>query len=196
MGTSSREYDMTTRTAAAGRTRDRLLRAARDHFADRRYDDVTLADIASAARVTVQTLLNHFGSKEGLLAAAIEVFAAEVEDLRGHVEPGDVEGAIDGLLREYETLGDANWRAVADSDSQPILHDMLVIARAEHRAWLVDVFGPHLPGDAAAREAVLTALFAATDVGTWKLLRRDLGCEPEATRATLLALVSGLVRKE
>jgi len=40
---------MTTRTAAAGRTRDRLLRAARDHFADRRYDDVTLADIASAA---------------------------------------------------------------------------------------------------------------------------------------------------
>lgn len=157
---------------------------------------MTLADVASAAQVTVQTLLNHFGSKEGLLAAALEVFAAEVEDLRGHVDPGDVEGAIDALMRHYEALGDANWRAVADSDSQPILREMLEIGRAEHRAWLVDLFGPHLPGAAAAREVALTALFAATDVGTWKLLRRDLWCEPEATRATLLALVSGLLRKE
>lgn len=180
-GVAIREYDMTTRAAAAGRTRDRLLRAARDNFGDRRYDDVTLAAVASAAGVTVQTLLNHFGSKEGLFAAAAEYFAREVGDLRGPVELGDIPGAVDALLRHYEVLGDANWRAVADAEGQPLLRKLIEGARDIQRAWLVSVFGPLLP-TGAAREGTLTALYAITDVGTWKLLRRDLGCSENETR--------------
>ena len=88
---ASREYDMTARAAAAGRTRDRLLRAARDGFGDRRYDDVTLAGIARAAGVTVQTLLNHFGyyrshSAHDRYSYAVFTpyidFVSEQEDLR------------------------------------------------------------------------------------------------------------------
>ncbi len=187
---SAREYDMTTRAAATGRTRDRLLRAARDRFAERRYDDVTLADVARAADVTVQTLLNHFGSKEGLLAAAMEYFAGEVQDLRGPVVPGDIDGAVDALMRHYEVLGDANWRVVADADRQPLLRRLLDHARTEHRAWLEKVFAPRLPSHADARDETITALYAATDVGTWKLLRRDLGRTPDETRAVLRRLIA------
>jgi len=190
MATKAREYDMTTRAAASGRTRDRLLRATRDRFADRRYDDVTLADVAAAAGVTVQTLLNHFGSKEGLLRVAAEFFAGEIADLRGPVDPGDVDGAIEALLRHYEVLGDANWRLVADAERQPALRELLVGARAEQRAWLEAVFGPRLPRRDVDREEAVTALYATTDVGTWKLLRRDLACTPEQTRAVLRRLIA------
>ena len=185
---------MTARSAAAGRTRERLLQAARDGFADRRYADVTLAEVASAAGVTVQTLLNHFGSKEGLLVASMERFAGEVADLRGHVEPGDVDGAVDALLRHYEALGDANWRFVADAESQPTMQAMLDGARGHQRAWLAHVFGPHLPDESRERDELLTALYAATDVGTWKLLRRDLALTPAQTRAALRRLIAGLLQ--
>ena len=44
-----------------------------------------------------------------------------------------------------------------------------------HQEWLAEVFGDVLPADAAARRHVLLELHAATDVYTWKLLRRDMG---------------------
>lgn len=195
MGARGREYDMTTRAAATGRTRDRLLRAAQERFAGRRYDDVTLAGVADAAGVTVQTLLNHFGSKEGLFAAAAEFFAGEVADLRGPVEPGDIDAAAHALMRHYEVLGDANWRAVADSDRQRVLQELLDSARAAHRAWVEEVFAPQL-AVGADREERVAALYAATDVGTWKLLRRDLGQTPEQTRAVLRRLIAGIFHEE
>ena len=191
MTTRAREYDMTARAAATGRTRERLLRAAREGIGDRHYDDVTLADIAAAAGVTVQTLLNHFGSKDGLLKASAEFAAGDVADLRGPVEPGDIDGAVAALMRHYEVLGDANWRFVADSERQPTMRAFLVGARAAHRAWIEEVFEPQLPAAGHRREEVIAGLYAATDVGTWKLLRRDLDCTPERTLAVLRSLVVG-----
>ncbi|QEO15494.1 TetR/AcrR family transcriptional regulator [Agromyces intestinalis] len=188
-----REYDMTTRAASSGRTRERILRAAAERFAGAHYDDVTLAGVADAAGVTVQTVFNHFGSKEGLLTASIAHFAGEVADLRGNVAPGDVDGAVDALMRNYEVLGDGNWRAIADADRQAALRPLLEGARAQHRAWLEQVFGPHLPGGGTARAGVVDALYAATDVGSWKLLRRDLGRSESETRAVLHRLVTAVL---
>ncbi|MCP2372443.1 AcrR family transcriptional regulator [Agromyces terreus] len=196
MAQSAREYDMTARSAAAVRTRERILRAAGARFADAHYDDVTLAGVAEAAGVTVQTVFNHFGSKEGLLTAAIGHFADEVVDLRGDVAPGDVDGAVEALMRHYEMFGDGNWRTVADADRQPVLHSLLEHARGEHRRWLATVFEPRLAADEAGRDQAVTALYAATDVGTWKLLRRDLGCSAEQTRAVLSRLIVGILEKE
>ncbi|WP_165314353.1 TetR/AcrR family transcriptional regulator [Agromyces protaetiae] len=185
---------MTARAARAVRTRERILMAAAVRFADAHYDDVTLAGIAEAAGVTVQTVFNHFGSKEGLLRAGIEHFAGAVADLRGPVEPGDLDGAIDALMRHYEAFGDGNWRAVADAERQPVLRELLESARGEHRKWLETVFAPQLPGpETSARTALVDALYAATDVGTWKLLRRDLGRSESETRALLRRLVGTLL---
>jgi len=41
---------------------------------------------------------------------------------------------------------------------------------------------------------VLDALYAATDVGTWKLLRRDLGLSKPRTAAAMQALIRGALR--
>ncbi|MBO2450728.1 TetR/AcrR family transcriptional regulator [Actinomadura barringtoniae] len=55
----------------AAETRERLLRAAADVFADRGYDGTRVADIAAAAGVSNGALYAHFDSKAKLLVAAL-----------------------------------------------------------------------------------------------------------------------------
>ncbi|MFF0866039.1 TetR/AcrR family transcriptional regulator [Nonomuraea sp. NPDC003560] len=55
----------------AAETRERLLRAAAEAFAERGYDGTRVADIAAAAGVSNGALYAHFGSKAELLVAAL-----------------------------------------------------------------------------------------------------------------------------
>jgi AcrR family transcriptional regulator len=57
--------------ATATETRERLLRAAADVFAERGYDGTRVADIAAAAGVSNGALYAHFGSKAELLVDAL-----------------------------------------------------------------------------------------------------------------------------
>jgi AcrR family transcriptional regulator len=59
-------------------TRARLLRAAADVFAARGYDGTRVADIAAAAGVSNGALYAHFGSKAGLLVAALRTHGRRV----------------------------------------------------------------------------------------------------------------------
>jgi AcrR family transcriptional regulator len=70
----------------AAETRERLLRAAADVFAERGYDGTRVADIAAAAGVSNGALYAHFPSKADLLVDALrahgrhllgELFAAD-----------------------------------------------------------------------------------------------------------------------
>lgn len=54
------------------RTHERLRAAARELFEERGYDDVTVAEIAALAGVSVKTLFQHFGSKEELLITELD----------------------------------------------------------------------------------------------------------------------------
>jgi AcrR family transcriptional regulator len=72
----------------AAETRERLLRAAADVFAERGYDGTRVADIATAAGVSNGALYAHFASKADLLAGALrahgrhllaDMFAADPE---------------------------------------------------------------------------------------------------------------------
>jgi AcrR family transcriptional regulator len=56
---------------AAAETRERLLRAAADVFAERGYDGTRVADIAEAAGVSNGALYAHFASKADLLVDAL-----------------------------------------------------------------------------------------------------------------------------
>ncbi|MFI9596780.1 TetR/AcrR family transcriptional regulator [Nonomuraea sp. NPDC052265] len=55
----------------AAETRQRLLRAAAEAFAERGYDGTRVADIAAAAGVSNGALYAHFASKAELLVAAL-----------------------------------------------------------------------------------------------------------------------------
>src|SRR3954452_11984963 len=102
---SPRVYSMQSREAAAEATRERMLAAAQRLFFEHWYDDVTIALVAEEAGVSGQTLLNHFGGKEGLFAAVIERTGTELTGRRDQAVPGDVRGAVAVLVDDYEITG-------------------------------------------------------------------------------------------
>jgi AcrR family transcriptional regulator len=57
------------RARKKARTRAEIRRAAQELFAQRGFDAVTIADIAATADVAVQTVFNHFPTKEALFFA-------------------------------------------------------------------------------------------------------------------------------
>jgi len=59
-------------------TRERLLRAAADVFAERGYDGTRVVDIAAAAGVSNGALYAHFASKAELLVAALRAHGRRV----------------------------------------------------------------------------------------------------------------------
>ncbi|HVL86050.1 MAG TPA: TetR/AcrR family transcriptional regulator [Pseudonocardia sp.] len=186
---------MNGRADGVAGTRERIARGALALILEHWFEDVTLADIARAGEVSHQTVLNHFGSKEGAVRAAIEVLGQETMQRRAAAVPGDVHGAVHVLVGEYERFGDSNTRWAVSSERLGSLAPLLDEAMAAHQAWLEQVFGPRLPTQQAARRLAVTALHVATDVYTWKLLRRHLRLGRGETERTMVELVAGVLAR-
>jgi AcrR family transcriptional regulator len=75
---AKRAYNSSRRSLQAAQTRDVVIRAATARFSETGWAGTTLAAIAEAAGVSVETIYNGFGSKKALLRAAME--AAVVGD--------------------------------------------------------------------------------------------------------------------
>ncbi len=58
--------------SALGPTRERLLQAAKQLFAEKGFENASTVAIARAAATSESQLVKHFGSKEGLLEAIFE----------------------------------------------------------------------------------------------------------------------------
>jgi AcrR family transcriptional regulator len=187
MKTRARPYRMENRAAAAAATRARILGATIDQLLARWYDEVTIASIAEAAGVSGQTVLNHFGGKEELAAAAAEELGHRIAGQRA-VAPGDVAGAVRALVGDYEVTGDASVRMLALEGRVAAVAPHLAKGRAFHRDWVRRTFRPP--------PKLLPLLVVATDVYAWKLLRRDQGLSRAATVDALTRLVQSLIDKE
>ena len=125
MNAPTRSYDMRSRATAVESTRARIVEAAQALFFERWYDDVTIAGIAETAGVSGQTVLNHFGGKEQVFSAAIERTAAELRNRRFSATPGDVGGAVEALVDDYEITGDANVRLLAVEERLPVVQPVI-----------------------------------------------------------------------
>ena len=79
----------------AAETRERLLAAAADVFAERGYDGTRVADIAAAAGVSNGALYAHFPSKADLLVAALRTHGRH---LLGELFANDPERPVMDLL--------------------------------------------------------------------------------------------------
>ncbi len=67
-----RRYDSSRRQRQALRTREAILETARRLFLSRSYAGTTIASIAEAADVSVETIYKAFGGKSGLVRAISE----------------------------------------------------------------------------------------------------------------------------
>jgi AcrR family transcriptional regulator len=137
---------------SAAETRDRLIEAAAEVFAECGYDGARTSQIARRAGLSTGAIYSQYGTKAELLLAAVQAHApAELERFfkgGGAASVADVD-----FLDVMETLGaDLPYRA------RP-LAGMLVEAwsAARRDGEVAEV----LRGAAAQRQAVLTRMFAA-----------------------------------
>ena len=69
---TKRRYDSSGRQERARQTRDQITNVARELFLSRGYAATTVAEVAVAAHVSVETIYKGFGGKPGLVRAIIE----------------------------------------------------------------------------------------------------------------------------
>jgi AcrR family transcriptional regulator len=189
----TRRYTKVARAETQERTRVALLDAGQRLFFERGWDATTLEDLAAAAGVTKQTLLRHFGSKDGLLEQAFAKAFSDVREQRWDVPGDDVGRAVDNLLDHYEAVGDRALKIDAMADVA-VVADLVERSRQLHYDWVDVAFAAFLRPlrgrDRARRRAALIAL---CDVHTWRLLAGDLGLTRAEVRATLMLVIDSLL---
>jgi AcrR family transcriptional regulator len=183
-----RTYTMRARADAKAATRLRVLRAVLELTEEKMTIEITLDEVASRAGTSVQTVLRHFGSRDGLLDEAVTLASAEVEQER-QAPVGDIDGAIQAIVAHYERRGDLVVRLLGQ-EHDPRIAAVVGPGKLLHRRWVEETFRPQLdarpPGD---RDALADLIVVATDLYTWKLLRRDRGLDATTTQARMHALV-------
>ena len=86
------------------RTMDAIIDGALALFEERGYDDVTVAEIAAQAGVSVKTLFQHFGSKEELLITELDAVHEELIRALGHRDRSQTPlEAVTAWLLEWES---------------------------------------------------------------------------------------------
>jgi len=186
-----RTYDMGTRQQAKDSTRDAIVRATIDAFMAERSFAITLPTIAEHAKVTVKTVLRHFGSREAVIEAAWAQAYDEVMAERTP-PPGDLEGALKVLIAHYERRGSIGLVMLAD-ENDPRAVRMNSAGRLAHREWVEEVFADRLPEQAAARTRLVDVLVVATDLYAWKLLRIDRGLSVDDVHDRMLLMTEALL---
>ncbi|AYG04465.1 TetR/AcrR family transcriptional regulator [Gryllotalpicola protaetiae] len=188
---TTRTYVMRERAERAERTRERVLTATVALGYSRPLAQLTLQAVADRAGVSVQTVLRQFGTRDELIAAAIEHEQGQVRDDRV-ADPDDLAASLRSLLVEYERLGDGMIRILGQEEWEPAAAAITGPGRALHRSWVMRAFAPAIAA-AADAAAATDLLVAATDLYVWKLFRRDRGLGRDATAARIRALVDAVL---
>jgi AcrR family transcriptional regulator len=190
---TTRSYTMRARAAGVEKTRRRILDAAYGLSTERLFTDISLEAVARSAGVSVQTVLRQFGSRAGLIEATTAHAMGIVTEER-QAPPGDVPQAIRILVDHYELRGDAVVLMLAQESTDPTVAALVETGRAYHRTWVEEVFAPLLATVSdEVRDATLDLLVVATDVYTWKLLRRDRRLDRTAAQARITQLTGAVL---
>lgn len=182
--------------ADADVTERAILEAAAEIIATEEFEALSMRRVASRAGVSLSTVVRHFKTKDGLLAALVTL-GGEDEERDAHrsaMTPGDTAAAVRVVTSDYEEAGTQLLHMLAQEHRFPALSQLLDIGRRGHRDWVRWAFAPQLSARTASRRSRLEDLLVvATDVYTWKLLRLDRGLGARATAAAMTELCDAVV---
>jgi AcrR family transcriptional regulator len=142
---AKRAYNSSRRKRQAEQTRADVLAAAVERFNETGWAGTTVADIADAAGVAVETVYSGFGSKKALLRDAADVAVAGDAEPLTYVERPEFAAMGEGPLGDRVRVGmdmiaDSNerthgiWRALGEAaQSDDELHDWALDAERRRR---------------------------------------------------------------
>ena len=110
----------TGRRPGAGGTRERILAAARSHFAKVGYEGATIRGIAAAAEVDPKLVLHYFESKEGVFIAAVEFPFDPSAAIPRLLEPG-----LNGLGARLVRFFIETWESPAGSPMLALIRSVV-----------------------------------------------------------------------
>jgi AcrR family transcriptional regulator len=121
------------RTRKKLRTRELLVEAAAQLFAERGFDAVTVADVAHRAEVSEQTVYNYFASKEALVFDEEEAFTARFIALAND-RPGV--RLIDAVRNEVLAFVDSLIERAASPHPTGGMPYLIATSASVRRHWL------------------------------------------------------------
>jgi len=171
------------------RTRDDILAAARDEFAELGFDRATIRGIAAAAGVDPALVLHYFGSKDDLFGAALQV----------PVEPGEILRRV--ISRDVKDMGATLVRSFLEAwepeESRAPLVAMVRSAMTNETAMALvreylgrRIFGP-ITQALGARDAELRATLVGSQFIGLAMMRYIARIEPLAS-ASVEQLVAAM----
>lgn len=170
---------MTSRTEQKQNTREKLLAAAAQCFAEKGYSGCSIADIARQAEIAQGTMYVHFKSKEALFIAMIEEEHAQgaVKARQAASSPPYLTGIITVLT---DCIRDVGF---------PVDHRLWteILAVAARDSAVRSAFDA---GDKAMRSVFVELLKKAAEAG-----EIDRSLDFEAVSVWLYALVDGFIAK-
>lgn len=190
---TKRPYLQRARADAATLTRTAILEATMSLAFEKATAKVSLGDVAGRTGVSVQTVLRHFGSRDGLLDEAVRHASALISaERRPPME--DVPTAIATLFDHYEARGDAVILMLAQEAFDARIAQITSSGRRMHREWVAEFVAGGRDSVSPEEDALIDQLVVVTDVYAWKLLRRDRGLARDVAQDRVLAMVEALLR--
>jgi AcrR family transcriptional regulator len=152
-----RRYTQRGRAESAAETKRRIRDAALELYKQRGVAATTVQAVAERADVARGTVLNHFGSADGLLEAILDETVAKIRYPDEHLQEGVASEAerirryVDAMFRFY-VRGEEDWPAFSRDLDLPILkareaHYYAIVARL-HAATFLDLAGDRIVGAA------------------------------------------------
>lgn len=195
-----RRYDSTRRREQARENRRRILRAAHDLFIEKGYGQTTIADVAAAAGVAVETVYAAFKNKPTLLHRAWDVtVGGDDEDVPFHERP-ELRAVLDEAdlhvrLNAFAVVNTAAMRRTARlhvavrgaATSDPVAAAMLT----EIDRQRLDSMGFHAEAAAGTGQLAVSeeecrdVLWSTTDGSLWHQLVEQRGWSDERYAAWL-----------
>jgi AcrR family transcriptional regulator len=145
---ATRSYQSPRRAQGAAETRAAILDAARELFITKGYASVTVAKIAAAAEVSVQTVYASTGGKADILS---DLLAPAIEDpsvaqtMRSIFETDDPREVINATARGTRQAHERHWRFLAalvpQCHAEPAAAAVLAAGNAEYIKALTAIVG-------------------------------------------------------
>ena len=166
-----RRYSMSVRAKQAAQTREKIMDAALGCYREAGIGATSLQAVARRAEVSAATVLNHFGSADGLVRIVIERLSADlrVPDDTGWQEKGR-RARVERLVREMFEFYERSrpWFDIfrPELNVDPALRD------GEAGYWLaISQLYARVFGEALGDDRVRGAVFGLTAPSTFVALR-------------------------